>query len=143
MGLGGFPGTHELSLGMLGMHGTYAANMAISHADLILALGARFDDRVTGKVDEFAPGAKIIQADIDPTSISKNVRAHLPIVGDVKSVLRDLLPHLRAGQDRLRRPSTSPGSPRCAPGTTEQPALLQAGREGRSSRSTSSRRSGS
>jgi acetolactate synthase-1/2/3 large subunit len=99
MGLGGFPGTHELSLGMLGMHGTYAANLAISHADLILALGARFDDRVTGKVDEFATGAKIIQADIDPTSISKNVRAHLPIVGDVKSVLRDLLPHL--GPDRL------------------------------------------
>ena len=98
MGLGGFPGTHELSLGMLGMHGTYAANMAISHADLILALGARFDDRVTGKVDEFATGAKIIQADIDPTSISKNVKAHLPIVGDVKSVLRDLLPHLRPGK---------------------------------------------
>ncbi len=98
MGLGGFPGTHELSLGMLGMHGTYAANMAISHADLILALGARFDDRVTGKVDEFAPGAKIIQADIDPTSISKNVKAHLPIVGDVKSVLHDLLPHLRPGK---------------------------------------------
>ncbi len=98
MGLGGFPGTHELSLGMLGMHGTYAANMAISHADLILALGARFDDRVTGKVDEFATGAKIIQADIDPTSISKNVRAHLPIVGDVRSVVRDLLPHLRPGK---------------------------------------------
>jgi len=98
MGLGGFPGTHELSLGMLGMHGTYVANMAISHADLILALGARFDDRVTGKVDEFATGAKIIQVDIDPTSISKNVKAHLPIVGDVKSVLHDLLPHLRPGK---------------------------------------------
>jgi len=98
MGLGGFPGTHELSLGMLGMHGTYAANLAISHADLILALGARFDDRVTGKVDEFATGAKIIQVDIDPTSISKNVRAHLPIVGDVKNVLRDLLPHVRPGK---------------------------------------------
>ena len=74
MGLGGFPGTHELSLGMLGMHGTYAANLAISHADLIIAVGARFDDRVTGKLDEFAPGAKIIHIDIDPTSISKNVR---------------------------------------------------------------------
>jgi len=97
MGLGGFPGTHELSLGMLGMHGTYAANMAISHADLIIALGARFDDRVTGKIDEFATGAKIVQVDIDPTSISKNVRAHLPIVGDVKNVLHDLLPHLRPG----------------------------------------------
>jgi acetolactate synthase-1/2/3 large subunit len=98
MGLGGFPGTHELSLGMLGMHGTYAANLAISHADLILALGARFDDRVTGKVDEFATGAKIVQVDIDPTSISKNVRAHLPIVGDVKNVVRELLPHVRPGK---------------------------------------------
>jgi len=95
MGLGGFPGTHELSLGMLGMHGTYVANMAISHADLIVALGARFDDRVTGKTDEFATGAKIIQADIDPTSISKNVRTHLPIVGDARSVLRDLLPQVQ------------------------------------------------
>jgi len=102
MGLGGFPGTHELSLGMLGMHGTYAANMAISHADLIVALGARFDDRVTGKVDEFATGAKIVQVDIDPTSISKNVRAHLPIVGDVRSVLRDLLPLLRDGREEAR-----------------------------------------
>jgi acetolactate synthase-1/2/3 large subunit len=94
MGLGGFPGDHELFLGMLGMHGTYAANMAISSADLIVALGARFDDRVTGKVDEFAVHAKIIQADIDPTSISKNVKAHLPIVGDARNVLRDLLPHI-------------------------------------------------
>jgi acetolactate synthase-1/2/3 large subunit len=102
MGLGGFPGNHELFLGMLGMHGTYAANMAISHTDLIVALGARFDDRVTGKLDEFAPAAKIIQADIDPTSISKNVRAHLPIVGDVKSVLKDLLPHLREDQADAR-----------------------------------------
>jgi acetolactate synthase-1/2/3 large subunit len=95
MGLGGFPGTHSLFLGMLGMHGTYRANMAVSDTDLIIALGARFDDRVTGKLDEFAPGAKILQVDIDPTSISKNVHAHLPVVGDVKNVLRDLLPHLK------------------------------------------------
>jgi acetolactate synthase-1/2/3 large subunit len=95
MGLGGFPGTHPLFLGMLGMHGTYRANMAVSDTDLIVALGARFDDRVTGKLDEFAPGAKILQVDIDPTSISKNVHAHLPVVGDVKNVLRDLLPHLK------------------------------------------------
>ncbi len=95
MGLGGFPGDHPLFLGMLGMHGTYRANMAISHCDLIVALGARFDDRVTGKLDEFAPDARILQVDIDPTSISKNVHAHLPIVGDVKNVLKDLLPKLR------------------------------------------------
>ncbi len=95
MGLGGFPGDHPLFLGMLGMHGTYRANMAISHTDLIIALGARFDDRVTGKLDEFAPGAKILQADIDPTSISKNVRAHLPIVGDARNVVRDLLPKVK------------------------------------------------
>ncbi|HDD43541.1 MAG TPA: biosynthetic-type acetolactate synthase large subunit, partial [Candidatus Desulfofervidus auxilii] len=73
MGLGSFPGEHPLWLGMLGMHGTYRANMAISHCDVILAVGARFDDRVTGKVDEFAPEAKIIHIDIDPSSISKNV----------------------------------------------------------------------
>jgi acetolactate synthase-1/2/3 large subunit len=96
MGLGGFPGTHPLFLGMLGMHGTYRANMAVSHTDLIVALGARFDDRVTGKLDEFAPDAKILQIDIDPTSISKNVHAHLPVVGDARSVLRDLLPQVKA-----------------------------------------------
>jgi acetolactate synthase-1/2/3 large subunit len=95
MGLGGFPGTDPLFLGMLGMHGTYRANMATSHTDLIIALGARFDDRVTGKLEEFAPEAKILQVDIDPTSISKNVHAHLPIVGDVKSVTRDLIPRIR------------------------------------------------
>lgn len=90
MGLGGFPGTSPLSLGMLGMHGTYYANMAIQNSDLIIAIGARFDDRVTGKVDTFAPHAKIIHIDIDPTSIRKNVRVDIPIVGDVKLVLKDL-----------------------------------------------------
>jgi acetolactate synthase I/II/III large subunit len=88
MGLGGFPGDHELFLGMLGMHGTYAANMAITSSDLIIAVGARFDDRATGKVDEFAPRAKIIHVDIDPTSISKNIRVDVPIVGDARNVLR-------------------------------------------------------
>ncbi len=95
MGLGGFPGTHSLSLGMLGMHGTYYANMAIQNSDLIIAIGARFDDRVTGKVDTFAPHAKIIHVDIDPTSIRKNVRVDVPIVGDVKLVLRDVLKILK------------------------------------------------
>ncbi|MEK7864847.1 MAG: biosynthetic-type acetolactate synthase large subunit, partial [Nitrospirota bacterium] len=87
MGLGGFPGSHKLSLGMLGMHGTYYANKAVQDADLIIAVGMRFDDRVTGKVDAFAPNAKIIHIDIDPTSIKKNVRVDVPVVGDVKKVL--------------------------------------------------------
>jgi acetolactate synthase-1/2/3 large subunit len=95
MGLGGFPGTHPLSLGMLGMHGTYYANMAIQNSDLIVAIGARFDDRATGKVDAFAPHAKIIHIDIDPTSINKNVRADIPIVGDVKLVLHDMIKILK------------------------------------------------
>ena len=91
MGLGGFPGNHPLSLGMLGMHGTYHANMAIIESDLLIAIGARFDDRVTGKIESFAPQATIIHIDIDPTSISKNVRVDLPIVGDCKRVLSKIL----------------------------------------------------
>lgn len=90
MGLGSFPGTHELFLGMLGMHGTYYANMAVQNSDLIIAIGMRFDDRVTGKTDSFAPHAKIIHIDIDPTSIRKNVRVDIPIVGDVSRVLEVL-----------------------------------------------------
>jgi len=91
MGLGAFPETDYLSLGMLGMHGTYQANMAVTNCDLLIAVGARFDDRVTGKVDEFAPLAKIIHIDIDPTSISKNVRVDIPIVGDVKTILKQMI----------------------------------------------------
>jgi acetolactate synthase-1/2/3 large subunit len=87
MGLGGFPGTHKLSMGMLGMHGTYFANMAVSKCDLLIAVGSRFDDRVTGKLDDFAPHAKIIHIDIDPTSISKNVKVDIPIVADCKYAL--------------------------------------------------------
>ncbi|MBN1882087.1 MAG: biosynthetic-type acetolactate synthase large subunit [Deltaproteobacteria bacterium] len=93
MGLGGFPGTHPLFLGMLGMHGTYHANMAVTHADVLIAVGARFDDRVTGKVEEFAPRAKIVHIDIDPTSISKNIIVDYPVVGDVKNVLVQMLKH--------------------------------------------------
>lgn len=88
MGLGCFPGTDSLSLGMLGMHGTYRANMAVTNCDLLLAMGARFDDRVTGDISKFAPLAKIIHIDIDPTSISKNVRVDTPIVGDLNDVLK-------------------------------------------------------
>ncbi|MBI5181147.1 MAG: biosynthetic-type acetolactate synthase large subunit [Nitrospirae bacterium] len=91
LGLGGFPGRHALSLGMLGMHGTYAANMSIHNSDLIIAVGARFDDRVTSKVEEFAPEAKIIHIDIDPTSIRKNIHVDVPIVGDARLVLADLI----------------------------------------------------
>jgi len=91
MGLGGVPFDDEHFLGMLGMHGTYEANMAVSHCDLLVAVGARFDDRVTGKIEAFAPDAEIIHIDVDPSSISKNVTAHLPIVGDVGVVLQQLL----------------------------------------------------
>lgn len=87
MGLGGFPGTDALSMGMLGMHGTYYANMAVADCDMLIAVGARFDDRVTGKLSDFAPHAKIIHIDIDPSSISKNVQVDIPIVADCKYAL--------------------------------------------------------
>ncbi len=87
MGLGGFPGSSNLSLGMPGMHGTYYANRAIQDADLLVAIGMRFDDRVTGPTESFAPKAKIVHIDIDPTSIRKNIPVDVPIVGDVKRVL--------------------------------------------------------
>ncbi|MDA8417938.1 MAG: biosynthetic-type acetolactate synthase large subunit [Desulfobacteraceae bacterium] len=90
MGLGGFPGTDTLSLGMLGMHGTYYANMAVANCDMLIAVGARFDDRVTGKIAAFAPQAKIIHIDIDPSSISKNVKVQVPIVADCKRALADM-----------------------------------------------------
>jgi acetolactate synthase-1/2/3 large subunit len=96
MGLGGFPGTHDQWLGMLGMHGTRTANYAIDEADLIIAIGARFDDRITGKLSEFAPRAKFIHIDIDPAEISKNVPAHIPIVGDAKNILPRLTAEYRA-----------------------------------------------
>ncbi|NPA16542.1 MAG: biosynthetic-type acetolactate synthase large subunit [Aquificae bacterium] len=95
MGKGAFDETHPLALHMLGMHGTYYANMAVYNADLLIAVGARFDDRVTGKIDEFAPEAKIIHIDIDPASISKNIHVDVPIVGDVKNVLQKLLKELK------------------------------------------------
>ncbi len=96
MGLGGFPGTHGHWLGMLGMHGTRTANYAMDEADLIVAIGARFDDRITGKLSEFAPRAKFIHIDIDPAEISKNVPAHIPIVGDAKNIMPRLTAEYRA-----------------------------------------------
>ena len=90
LGLGGFPGTHSLNMGMPGMHGMYWNNMAISEADLVIGIGMRFDDRVTGALEEFAPKAKIIHIDIDPAEIGKNLKVAVPIVGDVKQVLTEL-----------------------------------------------------
>jgi acetolactate synthase-1/2/3 large subunit len=95
-GLGGFPAPHDQWLGMLGMHGTRAANYAMDEADLICAIGARFDDRITGKLSEFAPRAKFIHIDVDPAEISKNIPAHIPIVGDAKNVLIKLANEYRA-----------------------------------------------
>ena len=91
MGLGAFPASDPQALGMLGMHGTYEANLAMHHSDVIIAIGARFDDRVTGNLEKFCPDAKIIHVDIDPASISKNVIVDIPIVGPVKQVLTEML----------------------------------------------------
>jgi acetolactate synthase-1/2/3 large subunit len=95
MGLGAFPGTHKLSLDMLGMHGTYYANKAVQNADLIVGIGIRFEDRVTGRTNAFAPNARIVQIDIDPTSIRKNIRVDVPVVGDVKLTLREIIKYLK------------------------------------------------
>ncbi len=100
MGLGGFPGSDRQFLGMLGMHGLYEANMAMHHSDCILAIGARFDDRVTNTVDKFCPGAKIIHVDVDPASISKTVMADIPIVGPVQSVLTEMLAQIDMIQEK-------------------------------------------
>ena len=92
LGIGGFPGSHELYMGMPGMHGMYWNNIAIGEADLVMGIGMRFDDRVTGRLKDFAPHAKIIHIDIDPAEIGKNVKTAVPIVGDVKEVLKELNP---------------------------------------------------
>jgi acetolactate synthase-1/2/3 large subunit len=107
LGLGGFPPDHPLFLGMLGMHGTYAANMAVSRCDLLLAVGCRFDDRVTGRIEAFAPHARVVHIDIDPSSISKNVRVDIPIVGDARTVLGQILNRM-AADDQPPAPSRSP-----------------------------------
>jgi acetolactate synthase-1/2/3 large subunit len=94
LGKGAFPETHPNSIHMLGMHGAEYANYAVNHCDLLICIGARFDDRVTGKLETFAPHAKVIHVDIDPAEISKNVHAHIPIVGDARAVLQELLKHV-------------------------------------------------
>ena len=101
MGLGSYPATDNQYVGMLGMHGTYEANMAMHESDVIIAIGARFDDRVTGKLDLFCPNAKIIHIDIDPASISKTVRVAIPIVGDVKPVLEQMLELIKASTIKI------------------------------------------
>jgi len=100
MGLGAYPGTDRQFVGMLGMHGTYEANMAMHHCDVLVAIGARFDDRVVGDVKKFCPGAKIVHIDIDPSSIAKTVKVHVPIVGPVGTVLRDMNAMLAEEQRR-------------------------------------------
>ncbi len=98
-GLGGFPGTDPQFLGMLGMHGTYTANMATNECDCLIAIGARFDDRVTGKLDAFAANAIKIHIDVDPSSINKNIQVNYPIVGDVREILTDLNQHFDEKMD--------------------------------------------
>ncbi len=104
MGKGVFPEHHPLALHMLGMHGTYYANMAVYNSDLLIAVGVRFDDRVTGKIDEFAPEAKIIHIDIDPASISKNIVVDVPIVGDVRNVLVKLIEEIKEKSSKILYP---------------------------------------
>ena len=135
MGLGAFPAPHEQWLGMLGMHGTRAANYAMDEADLICAIGARFDDRITGKLSEFAPRAKFIHIDIDPAEISKNVPAHIPIVGDAKRILPEAHARVPRARDRPLAARRLVGAhPRLA---GEAPAALRGlRRTRRSSRST-------
>ena len=103
MARGAFPDRHPQHMGMPGMHGTVAAVGALQKADLIIALGARFDDRVTGKLDSFAPGALIVHADIDPAEISKNRRADVPIVGDCREVIADLIAAVQAEREQGHR----------------------------------------
>ncbi|MGB7931946.1 MAG: acetolactate synthase 3 large subunit [Gammaproteobacteria bacterium] len=100
MGLGGYPATDRQFVGMLGMHGTYEANMGMHHCDVLIAIGARFDDRVTGNIEKFCPHAKIVHVDIDPSSISKNVKVDVPIVGSVDNVLRAMVEAIRSGNKR-------------------------------------------
>jgi len=103
MGLGAYPATDKQFIGMLGMHGTYEANMAMHHCDVLIAIGARFDDRVTGDLEKFCPYAKIVHIDVDPASISKNVPVDVPIVGDIRSVLTDINAQLVSRTDKVDR----------------------------------------
>ena len=119
MGLGGLPGTHPNFISMPGMHGSYAANMAMYNTDLLIALGVRFDDRVTGRLSSFAPHARVIHVDIDPAEIGKNRAADIPIVGDLKRVLSKLskvVAELKPGWSRRNPKRAKPGGSRSATG---------------------------
>ena len=105
MGLGAYPAQEKNWLGMLGMHGTYEANMAMHDCDVMICVGARFDDRITGRLDAFSPGSKRIHIDIDPSSINKNVRADVPIIGDVTHVLEDMLQLWKSSAPQLDKPA--------------------------------------
>jgi acetolactate synthase-1/2/3 large subunit len=107
MGLGAYPGTDPQFIGMLGMHGTYEANMGMHECDVLIAIGARFDDRVTGNLEQFCPSAEIIHVDIDPSSISKNVHVHVPIVGDVDQVLKEMINLLKSADRKPDREALS------------------------------------
>ena len=137
MGRGGLPDEHPLCLGMPGMHGNYTAVTSMQKSDLLIALGARFDDRVTGKVSAFAPDAKIIHVDIDPAELGKVRHADVPIVGDVRSVIEEIIKAVKAEQqkDELRRHRAVDGTdPRVA---GQVPAQVHAGGRRRArSRST-------
>ncbi len=125
MGLGSFPEDDSLSLGLLGMHGTYYANMAVSHCDVLIAVAARFDDRVTGKIASFAPHAKIVHIDVDPTSIKKNVRVDLPIVGDVREVLLQMLKVIEERKVESGDSQLAPWLEEIADWKTKQPMTYQ------------------
>ena len=103
MGLGAYPAADPQWLGMLGMHGTWEANWAMHDCDVMICIGARFDDRITGRLDAFAPHSKKIHVDIDPSSINKNVKVDVPIIGDCAHVLEDMLEEWRAAEDRARQ----------------------------------------
>ena len=111
LGIGAIDETHPLAYGYMGMHGWKHVNRAIQTADLLIAIGMRFDDRVTGNVRTYAPYARIVHVDIDPAEIGKNVAVEVPIVGDAKRVLRALTAAGRRGRSRRRGPTTSPSSP--------------------------------
>ena len=102
MGLGGFPSVHPLCLNMLGMHGTYAANMAVAESDLLIAVGVRFDDRVTGKLATFAPQARVIHIDIDPANVGKNRAPEISLIADAREALAALLEKIKSlGQEEI------------------------------------------
>ncbi len=137
MARGAFPDSHPLHLGMPGMHGTVAAVGALQKADLLVALGARFDDRVTGKLDSFAPDALVVHADIDPAEISKNRRADVPIVGDCKEVIAELIAAVTTEHQHGRKGDYSAVVGAARPPAGQVPARLRrGGRTAASHRST-------